>query len=46
MPAGSDRFTEAVTALTEALDRYRRLNTPPWIVAVHRDLTQALRHRG
>jgi hypothetical protein len=40
------RFTEAVDALDEAVDRYERLHSPPWLVVARRDLARALRGRA
>ncbi len=42
----SGRFTEAVDALTQAIDRYQRLHSPPWLVVARHDLTRALRGRA
>ena len=40
------RYTEAVDALTHAIDRYQRLNSPPWLLDAEHHLTQALRGRA
>jgi hypothetical protein len=40
------RFAEAVDALTRAIDRYKRLQSPPWVLVAKDDLARALRGRA
>ena len=42
----TEDFDDAIDCLEEAELRYEQLNSPPWLVLAHHDLSQALRRRG